>query len=56
MVSLENAVQTVLAEICKKYEHHKTSGASHRWDHLPEAERKAKWAEELEVRKQWGQE
>lgn len=55
MASLEQTVQSVLVEICKKYEHHKASGAPHRWDALPEAERRAKWAEEMEVRKQWGQ-
>ena len=55
MHNLNETVQSVLAEICKKYEAHKASGAPHRWDRLPEAERKAKWAEEMEVRKQWGQ-
>ena len=55
MHNLNETVQSVLAEICKKYEAHKASGAPHRWDRLPEAERKAKWAEEMEVRKQRGQ-
>ena len=55
MIRKNEAVQSVLAEICKKYEHHKASGAPHRWDALPETERRARWAEEMEVREQWGQ-